>query len=222
MTLSDPGSPSLAPELQAHQQSTLLRRNPMLKKLSIAAAAALAVAAAGTASAHTISIGVYNAGAPGSVTLAMGTYDHGPGFAQGAMALIAGPTIVAPVAFSNFTTVKPSALVDGTNNFYANATSSQWGTLPSDSYTSATNVSGLGPVVNWQEVTFTGLVAGTYTYQLSGMTSANWNNINSFEDNWTGTIVISGTTAGVPEPGTLALAGLALAGVAAVARRRSA
>jgi hypothetical protein len=38
--------------------------------------------------------------------------------------------------------------------------------------------------------TFYGLTAGIYTYQLSGMTSANWNNVNSFQDNWTGTIVI--------------------------------
>jgi hypothetical protein len=194
----------------------------MLKKLLIAAAAALAVA--GTASAHTVSIGVYNAGAPGSVTLAMGTYSHGTPIFQGSMALIAGPMTTAPVAFSSVTMMKPMGLVDGVNNFYGDTPSSAWGTAPSDSYTTATNVNvaSLGPVVNWQELTFTGLVPGVYTYQLTGMTSQNWSNINSFADNWSGTIIISGTTAGIPEPGSLALAGLALAGAAFVSRRRSA
>lgn len=196
----------------------------MHKKLSVLAAAVLAVAAAGTASAHTISIGVYNAGGPGSVTLAMGTY--GPGHSgpifQGAMALIAGPSTTGPVNFTSVAVVKPGALVDGVNNFYADATPGTYGSLAADSFNQAVNNVGLGAAAHWQELTFAGLTAGIYTYQLTGMTSANWTNINSLSNNWTGTVVISGATAGVPEPGSLALAGLALVGLVAAGRRRRA
>jgi hypothetical protein len=177
------------------------------------------------ASAHTISIGVYNAGAPGSVTLSMGTYDHGPAIFEGSMTLIGGPGIppnVGPVAFSSVTSTKPVGLIDGVNNFYANAQGgAQWGTLPSDSYTSATNLVGLGPVINWQELTFTGLTTGLYTYQLSGMNSANWTNVNSFANNWTGTFYVSGVTAGnAPDGGlTAVMLGASLIGFAALRRR---
>ena len=91
-----------------------------------------------------------------------------------------------------------------------------------DNFSSSTNISGLGALIEWQELTFAGLAAGVYTYQLSGMNSASWTNVSSGSNNWTGTFTVSGTTAGVPEPGSMALAGLALFGVAVASRRRRA
>ena len=173
---------------------------------------------------HTIAIGSSNAGAPGSVTLWMGTYDHGIAISQGSIQLIAGPSNVGAIqAFTTVVTTIPTGLIAGTNYFFADATPSTFGSLAADSFNSPSNTVGIGPVVNWQGATFTGLAAGTYTYQLSGMTSANWNNINSFTDNWTGTLFIprqSVTT--VPEPGSLALFGLGLLGLGMARRRRSA
>lgn len=174
------------------------------------------------ASAHTISIGSFNAGAPGSVTLVLGTYDHGGPLAQGAVQLIAGPS--APSAVNPFTSVllsTPAGLIDGVNNFYADAVPGNYGSLAADSYHQPTNTVGLGPVVNWMEATFTGLSAGLYTYQITGMTAANWNNVNSFNANWTGTLVIPEESVGAPEPATMLLFGVGLAGVAAMRRSRS-
>jgi hypothetical protein len=71
---------------------------------------------------------------------------------------------------------------------------------------------GLGPAVNWMAANFTGLAAGTYTYQLTGPTSFNWTNINSFLTNWTGTLVIpEESVVGAPEPMTLPPLGTGLA-----------
>jgi PEP-CTERM motif len=176
-----------------------------------------------TASAHTTSVGSFNAGVVGSVTLVLGTYEHGSPLVQGSVSLIGGPTI-PPSVTQSFTSVlltKPVGLIDGVNNFYADSNPSTWGTLPSDSYNSPTDTTGIGPVVNWMGATFSGLTAGTYTYQISGMTAVNWNNINSFQSNWTGTLIIPGTSVNpIPEPETYAmlLAGLGLLGF--VARRR--
>jgi len=175
--------------------------------------------------AHTISIGSFNAGTPGSVTLVMGTYDHGSGFPQGSITLTSGPTVPPTITnlFTSFTTVKPTGLIDGDNNFYADTTPATWGTAPADSFNSPTNTVGIGPVINWQGSTFTGLTAGVYDYTLSGMNSVNWTNINSFTNNWSGQITITDTSVTgnpVTEPGTYAMFGLGLLGLGYAKRRK--
>lgn len=187
---------------------------------SVVGASLLALASA--AHAHTISVGSFNTGVPGSVTIVLGTYDHGANVFQGSITLTAGPT-VPPSVTQNFTSVllaKPAGLIDGTNNFYADAVGFG-NNLPSNSFNQSTNTVGLGPVVEWMAASFTGLTAGVYTYQLAGLTSVNWTNVNSDASNWTGTLVIPETSiSGVPDAGsTLAMLGLALGGLAAVRRK---
>ena len=161
------------------------------KKRLAAVCVAVSLAAATftqSAIAHTISVGVFNSGSPGNVTLVLGTYDHGPILVQGAVQLIAGPMTTGVIPYTTGLLTKPAGLIDGTNNFYADTVSGTWGTAASDSFNQTTNTVELGPVINWLAADFTGLVAGTYTYQITGMTAANWNNVNSFSPNWTGTI----------------------------------
>lgn len=197
----------------------------MGKRRFAAILGALAIAGFGSlssASAHTISIGTFNAGLPGSVTVVLGTYTSGHGaiVPEGAIQLIAGPTSPSAVmAFGSVITTKPSGLTDGVNNFYADSDSSNWGSLASDSYNQSTNTVELGAVTHWMPATFTGLAPGLYTYQITGMFSDNWENINSFDANWTGTLLIPRAST-VAEPMALALFGLGLAGVGVAARRR--
>jgi hypothetical protein len=73
-------------------------------------------------------------------------------------------------------------------------------------------------------VTFTELTAGDYTYQISEMNSAIWEDWNSLTNNWQGQLTITGeAVVGVlPEPGTLAVLGLGLAGIGYARRKRAA
>jgi hypothetical protein len=175
------------------------------------------------ANAHTISVGSYNAGLAGSVDIVLGTYSHGVPIVQGSIQLIAGPGSLPPIqSFSSVLTDKPLYLSDGVNNFYADATSGTYGTLSADSFNQETNTVGLGPVTDWMVASFTGLTAGIYTYQLTGMTSQNWTNINSFTDNWTGTLEIpeESVSVAVSEPGMPAILGLGLVGLGFARRKK--
>ncbi len=171
--------------------------------------AVIGLMAVGGASAHTIAIGSVNAGAPGSVTIWMGSY-HGT-LLQGSLT-IGGSSY----AFNQLTGALPSGLTFGTNTFYASGN----GTL--GEYNSSTSPTSLG-INGWQGVTVTGLSAGTQLYTISGMTSANWADWNTGQSNWTGSIFIpDSSVAGIPEPASLALVAASLLGLGMTRRRRQA
>lgn len=191
-----------------------------LPMLGAAVAMSAGLFAGNPVSAHTISVGTYNAGAVGSVTVTLGSY-HSSGAVEGAIQLIAGPTgPSAVIAFSDLVTLKPGELVDGTNNFFGSA-----GCCgdPAGTFNELSNLTG-SPVVRWQSATFTGLTAGLYTYQISGMNTAIWEDWGSLTNNWQGQLEITGETivGELPEPGMLAILGLGLAGLGYARRKRSA
>lgn len=132
--------------------------------------AVLLLAAASAVNAHTISIGFSPAG-PGSVSFWYGSYHvwDSTELTEGSLTLVGingntFPSTTVPFSLDSATT--PAGLVDGTTNFYA----TNAGPLAS------TDVDGLGPVLSWQGVTFTGLQAGDYqfTYVPIVNPSAHW------------------------------------------------
>ncbi|MDP3070308.1 MAG: VPDSG-CTERM sorting domain-containing protein [Opitutaceae bacterium] len=167
-----------------------------------------------SASAHTVSLGTYNAGSPGSVTIVLGSYHTGAPN-EGSISLIAGPSApVGPIAFNQLFAVQPAQLIDGTNNFYAPNSGGAQGQYNQ-------TVNNTLTVTRWQGATFTGLAAGVYTYQITGMNTVDYSDWNTSQPNWTGTLTISGATAGgVPDGGSAVfLMGLSILGLAALRRK---
>lgn len=170
-----------------------------------------------SALAHTTSIGYVPGSTFGDVTFWTGSYNHGGTPVNEGSLTLTGVDVLYNQTLSfdiTPTSSKPSGLVDGTNNFYWLSDGTLDQSLTSDPGT-------FGGVIWWQGVTFSSLVAGTYDFTCGATcgTTQQWNSLGSGTGRLTLTDQDVGGPISVPEPGTLGLLALGIAGIT-VARRR--
>lgn len=198
----------------------------MSKLTKVLLGASLSVLMSVAAFGHATSIGYENAGATGSVSIWLGTYQHGGHHVEGSMNLVGAngnPFASTTVAFSELVHVKPSGLIDGTTNFYVQAEGGDTPLVNDES--SWLSFLPDYPTNHWQGVTFTGLAAGDYqfTWVPLGNPTAEWTPWSSAMN---GIFTLDGTvinppTNGVPDGGSsLLMFGAGLAALAGFYRRR--
>lgn len=162
-------------------RATPLRVRNLLASVSIAA---LIAAQSEPTAAHTVSIG-YAFSGPGSVTFWYGSYHSDATFNEADLRLVGPSSYNSTINFNLLSSIKPSGLIDGTNNFYSNTAGTALVGVPEAVVSTDGSGGHFDPatdsILNWQGVQFTGLRPGTYTFTYNPLAvpTVEWHPINA-------------------------------------------